>query len=718
MTTATVPPRLSLRQILHPRSAAVFGASEDKGKFGGRIIHYLHRHGFAGRILPINPRREEILGLPCYREIGEAPGPIDVAILAVPAAAIMDSVAACAAAEVGCCVIITTGFAEAGEDGLAAQRRIVETARQAGMRIIGPNCMGLMNLHNNFLLTSSLVLEVDHLHRGGIGLVSQSGALMVSMFNRAHDAGIGFSSCVSLGNQSDIMIEDVLEYMVEDPATRIITLYVEGLLDAPRFLALARRARAAGKPVLMVKTGRTAGGVKAARSHTASLAGSYAVLAAACREAGVVLTDDPDAMVALAALLERWGPLPADGIGLLSSSGGGCGIAVDRLEEAGLQLAGIGDATRQALLTHLIPPQADNPIDLGGRRAGDSVAIAGEVLSILSADPAVAIQFVVLTTVPFYAETARALGAAALAAGKPVVLTITPGSAADPPRQQLRALGCPYFDRMDDAVRVLRLYIEHGRMARESVPPTPQRPAGLPATVTLHPGPMTEPEVKALLAGYGIAVTREILARSVEEAIEAAEAIGFPVAMKGVSRALVHKSDVGGVILGVAAPQELFRAWRDIEVNLELAHIRPLEGCLVQEMVAGGIELIIGAKRDPQFGPVLLVGMGGVLVELLGDVQLALPPIAPETALTLLRRLRLWPLLDGYRGRAKPDLAAIAQAVSRVSWLAADLGDRLIELDINPLMVCPVRGVIAVDARATMGATLGPPAADGTAPSS
>ena len=260
MTPASAP-RLTLRELLHPRSVAVLGASEDKAKFGGRILHYLMRHGYAGRILPINPSREVIAGLRCYPSIAAAPGPVDIAILAVPPAAIAASIAGCAQAGVGGCVVITTGFAEAGEEGEVLQAEIVAIARRAGMRLFGPNCMGLMNLHHDFCLTSSLVLDVERLAKGAIGLVSQSGALMVSMFNRAHDAGIGFSTCVSLGNQSDVTIEDVFEYFIDDPATRVITMYIEGLKTPRRFLALARRAREAGKPVLAVKTGRTEAGV-------------------------------------------------------------------------------------------------------------------------------------------------------------------------------------------------------------------------------------------------------------------------------------------------------------------------------------------------------------------------------------------------------------------------------------------------------------------------
>lgn len=285
----TVAPRLSVREILYPRSVAVFGASEDKGKFGGRILHYLMRHRFAGQIVPINPNRETVAGLACYPTISAVGEAIDVAILAIPASSILPSVEACAAAGVGCCAIVSTGFAEAGEEGAAVQQRLVQLSRDCGMRIIGPNCMGLINPNHALALSSSLVLEIPEMRRGSTGLISQSGALMVSIFDRAHDAGLGLSTCVSLGNQADIEICDIFEHLIEDPATKVICMYIEGLKDAVRFASLAERAQAARKPVIVVKTGRTEAGAKAARLHTASLAGSYAVLGAICREHGVLV---------------------------------------------------------------------------------------------------------------------------------------------------------------------------------------------------------------------------------------------------------------------------------------------------------------------------------------------------------------------------------------------------------------------------------------------
>lgn len=699
---------LTIREILNPRSVAVVGASDNRAKFGGRVMHYLTKHRFGGRIFPINPGRREVLGLPAYPRMGSVPEPVDVAILTVPPDVLMSSAAECADAGVGCLVIMTTGFAEAGPEGEARQDELVRLARRSGMRIVGPNCMGLINPHHALALTSSLVLEVESLLKGEIGLVSQSGALMVSMYNRAHDAGIGFSACVSLGNQSDLEICDFLEHMVGDALTRVICLYVEGFRDARRFLRLADACRDAGKPLLVVKAGRTDAGVRAARSHTASLAGSFAVFQAACRDHGVVVLDDPDGMVRLAEVLRRWGPARGDGIGILSPSGGGVAVTVDRVVERGLRLARPDAQTRERLLEVLIPSHADNPLDLGGRRDGDSVETAGRAVEILGGDGDVAVLLVVLTTVPAYEATTRALAAAALAGQKPVLVVVTPGSAADGPRRALRELGCPYYDCLDEALRVLAGYVA-ARAATRPPPRTPARPPGAPACPAellrgLPAGPLTEPEAKRLLAAYGVPVCRERLATTPDEAAAAAAEIGYPVVLKAVARLLVHKSDIGAVRLGLAEPEAVREAWAAIEAALRRGvPDASLEGGLVLETVRGEAEVIVGATRDEQFGPVVLVGLGGTLVEVLRDVQMALAPVGPDQARALLERLASWPILAGTRGHPALDVDCVADVVSRVSWLAADLSDRLLELDINPLVVRAAgSGAVAVDARARL----------------
>ncbi|MGN6770690.1 MAG: acetate--CoA ligase family protein [Rhizobiaceae bacterium] len=703
----TIRYRLDAARILDPRSVAVIGASEDVGKFGGRVMYYMTKHGFAGRIVPVNKGRETVFGLPCVRHISEAE-PVDVALLALPPEHLVQAVEDCAQAGVGACIVMTTGFAEAGAEGERKQAALVDIVRRTGMRLIGPNCMGLISPHYRLALTSSLVLEEGSLRAGKVGLISQSGALMVSMYNRADDAGIGFSACVSLGNQADMEICDFLEHLIGDPRTEVICIYMEGLRDPARFLALADKARLAGKPLLLVKTGRTEAGSRAAKSHTASLAGGYDVFSAACRDHGIVLLDDPDGMIQLADFLSRWPAPTGPGIGVISGSGGGAGIGVDRLSEAGLELAELGAATRARMATFLLPPQANNPIDLGGRTIDDPFECVRRSVAEMASDPSVSILLIVLTTVPFYEQTTREMAEAAIACGKPFLFIVTPGHAADAPRAVLKGLDCPYVDRFDDGIRLLRGLADY-RAGLAAGRPAPDRPAGLPERSTIIPAGegrslMTEPEVKQLLDAYGISVTRERLAQDADAAVQAAVALGYPVALKAVARGLIHKSDIGGVRLGLADEVAVRRAFTDIAAAVA-AHDPTLvfEGCLVQEMRRPEAELLLGIKRDPVFGPVVVAGAGGVLVELLRDIQIALVPFGIDKARDMIERLAIWPMLDGYRGHQKLDVDAAARALSMLSWLASDHGDRIIELDINPLGLGVVgQGAVALDARATL----------------
>ncbi|MCL4766173.1 MAG: acetate--CoA ligase family protein [Hyphomicrobiaceae bacterium] len=694
--------REAIGRILKPRSVAVFGASEDKGKFGGRILHYLMKHGFEGRILPINPNRSAVNGIPCFADIKDVPGPIDVAILAVPQDRVVTSLQGCAASGVGAAIIVTTGFAEANEEGARVQDEFVALSRASGMRLVGPNCMGLINPNHNLALSSSLVLDVPKLQRGRIGLISQSGALMVAMYNRAEDAGLGFSACVSLGNQCDLEICDFFDYLIGDPETSVICMYIEGLKDGRRFRSLAEQARTAGKPVLVVKTGRTEAGVKAARSHTASLAGAYEAFEAVCRDCGVVSLDDPDGMLLLADMLVRFGPPRGDGIGVFSPSGGGAGIGVDRVSEAGLRLAELSPSTRAKLATLLLPPQADNPIDLGGRLAPDVPGTAAKIIDVLAGDPDVGASLIMLTTTPRYEAASAEIADAFVAAGKPFVLAVMPGSAADGVRRVLWDARCPFVDRVDDAVRVLEGYMSLTSGSGAARPPA--RPAGLPGAAAELRGPLLEHEVKDLLRAYGVPVAREELCASADAAVAAAEAIGYPVAMKVVARDLIHKSDIGGVRLDLVSAQDVRAAWEGIVASVgQKAPGCAFQGCLVSEMVKWQDELIVGVKRDDQFGPMVLVGFGGVTVELDPDTAIMPAPVDPAGAERLLRRLRRFSLLDGYRGRRKADLGSLADAVARVSWLACDHGERIVELDINPLVIRADNGrPVAVDARAAV----------------
>ena len=700
------PARIGIDRVLHPRSVAVFGASESLDKFGGRIIHFLTRHGFGGQVYPINHNRAEIAGHKAYARIAAVPDAPDVAIVAVPGERLLATVTEAADAGVGCCVIISTGFAEAGSRGAEQQAELVELVARTGMRIVGPNCMGLIVPHHHLALCSSVVLNTDTLGDGSIGLISQSGGLMVSVFDRAKTDGIGLRYGISLGNQSDLEICDFLEFMIAEPETQAICLYVEGFLDGARFRNAARACREARKPLLVVKTGRTAAGVIAAKSHTASLAGSWEAFAAVCREEGVVVALDPDDMLRAAHFLVRSPAARRGGrVGVLSAAGGGAATASDRVLETGLELPALTAETLEVLGRMLLPPQVTNPVDLGARLAAGEGDIAADAARVLFADPNVDYGLVFLMSTPAFLKRSIVLAEEGEASGKPVLIVCTPGAAADPARAELRKRGVVYFDSFEQSLRVLELIAQHDRW-RPVRDVQQSRPGDLPpprALEKIRAGFQTEAEVKRLLAAYGVTVAREAQAATPEAAADAAASIGFPVVLKAVSRHIIHKSDVGAVRVGLKDKVEVIAAANEMQQRLRTtvpdAH---LEGFSIQEVVRGEAEVIVGVHRDPQFGPTVIVGLGGVAVEILNDVAVATAPVAAEYARRMIAGLRTAPLFDGARGRPPLDVAAIADTVERVSWLAHDLGARLVDLEINPLIVRAGNGgAVAVDGRAT-----------------
>ncbi|MBV1799965.1 acetate--CoA ligase family protein [Siccirubricoccus sp. G192] len=701
-----IPDRIPLARIITPQSVAVIGASDDIGKFGGRVIHYLIRHGYPGRLLPINPNRASIRGLPAFPGIGAAPGPVDVAILAVPAAALLRQVEDCAAAGVGACIIITGKLAEAGAAGAALQKQVLAVARAAGMRLVGPNCLGIFNMTDAAMLSSSLALEAEGLRPGGIGMVSQSGALMGTLVSLGHGYGAGFSRCISVGNQADLELCDFLEFLIEDAATRVITLYVEGLVAPRRFAPLLRRARAAGKPVLCVKAGRSEAGAQAARSHTASLAGSFAAFEAVCREAGAVLLEDPAAMVLAADALDRLPRLPRAELGLavIASSGGSTVTCADQLPAAGLRLAELSAATRAELRRFMPESHVHLPLDTGSFDEGTSEDGLQACIRAFMADDDIGAVVFPMTTQPAMAGRAALLPPLCQEGGKPLLYVMTAGTVGDAARERMRQVGFPFYDRVSDALAVLRaLEAEAAGRARAKLPPPARPEAAGPVPPGLPSGALNEAEAKRLAAAYGIPVTRERLVRSAAEAALAAQSIGYPVVLKGVSRGVVHKSDLGIVKLDLADADAVRAAFADVAARLERAAPEGMEGALVQEMARGEVELILGARHDPGLGPMVLVGAGGILVEVLRDVQVAPAPLRGADAMAMLERLKLWPVLAGVRGRPALDAAAAAAALVRLSWLAADLGPRLVEMDLNPLILRAAgHGGVAVDARATL----------------
>ena len=686
---------MSIATLLRPASVAVIGASEDQSKFGGRLYRLLLKHRFAGAVYPINPNRAELFGLKTYKDLRSTPTPADLVVMAVPRHLVRGVIAEAAEIGVRGAIIITSKFSDEGAEGAAMEAELVTIARAANMRMIGPNCLGLISPANQLVLCSSPALDTDVLPVGTIGFASQSGAMMATVFDRARGRGVGFSHCVSVGNQADLELCDFVEYFLDDDRTRVICTYVEGLKDPARFVALAKRARALGKPWLMVKAGRTESGARAAFSHTASLAGKFAGLQAMCRDLGVIILDDFDAMILLAASLGRFPGRTVGSVTILTTSGGGGAISADRLASTGMPLTEFAPATIAALADHYADGQASNPIDFGGRKGGESVDIAGLTTVLIGGDPARDAIMAVLTTSPDMRTTTASIADATLAGGKPAIFVMTPGPAADAARAELVARTLPFTDSLEDAVRAVAGWREY---CAWSAPIPAERPAGLAvAALPAGAGPLSPAELAGLLTAYGLPIAKQAICTSIAEALRAAEAMTYPVALKAIGRDIVHKTEAGGVILGIANPAALGDALTDLQSRLGPA----LEACLVQRMTKGDAELILGITQDAQFGPMLVIGAGGILVELLHDLVLAQVPVSPAAAGNLLAGLRVSALLRGIRGKPPLAIDAVLDCIVRLSWLAYDHRDRLSELDINPLIV-DQSGCTIVDARALL----------------
>lgn len=697
-TTSTAPLR-PLGQLLRPGSIAVIGASEDQAKFGGRLLRMLLRHRFPGEIFPVNPSRDTLFGLKAYADLESLPRVPDMVVLAVPQAAVKAQIETAARLGAACGVVITSGFSDADEAGRQLEREIVGIARQGGMRLVGPNCLGIISAANKLVLCSSPILEIESLPQQAIGLVSQSGALMTCFFDRAWTQGIGFSHGFSVGNQADLDLCDFVEFLVDDPDTQIICTYIEGIKHPQRLVEVAQRARKAGKPWLAVKAGRSDAGGRAAFSHTASIAGDYAAFAADCRDTGITLMDDIGAMVTLAALMVRYGDRRIDRLALLTPSGGGGALACDALAERGVPLAEFSASTRAALAQHFPDGQANNPVDFGGRKTTDPATVAQAVMKAFAEDPQTDGIHIPVTMAPhiWLREFALAQPPGDLQpAGKPVLFTLEAGRASAALRAMLRERGLPYTNTMEEAGKVWAAWRQRGLTV---LPAQPTRPQDLPcAAQALAAGDYDEDGSKALFALYGIPVNAGEIAPDADEAVRIANLVGYPVAMKIVSPDIVHKTEAQAVAIDVADAAAVRATFAAICGNAGKAVPNArIAGVSVQAMVRGKLELIIGARHDPLFGPVIVFGAGGILVEILRAMAVTRAPAHPEHIRRLLQTLPIWPVLNGYRGRPLA-LDHVVDAIHRVSWLARDLGDKDFELDINPLIV-DRDGCWAVDGR-------------------
>lgn len=698
-----------LDRLLSPRSVAVVGASDDPTRIGGRPVAYLKAGGFAGPVFPVNPKRETVQGLPAYPSLAALPQPVDVALLALPAAATLAAVEACAASGTGACVVFSSDFAETGPEGAALQHRLAETARAGGVRLLGPNCLGLFDTESGFYGTFSTTLDRGVPTAGSLSIVSQSGAFGSHLYFLARELGLGLRRWITTGNEADVSVAECLLHLAEDPGTETILAYVEGVSDGPLLVEALERARAKGKPVIFIKVGRSEVGAEAASSHTAALAGSDAIFDAVLRRCGAWRAQSIEAAMDLAYALSFRRLPRGRRLALVTISGGVGVLMADTAQDLGLEVPALCPAT-QAELKRLLPfAGTRNPVDitaqafndLGLFRANLEVILdvcapaAGQEAGAGAAEARVDAVLAFFTSVPGSAALRGPVmeALAALRERRPEAPLLLSMLVPEEMRKACEALGLPVFA---DPARALAAVAALAHLAEQLGQAPAPRPALPP--VARPAGPLGEPEAKRLLAQAGVPVAEDRLVRSAEEAAAAFEALGGgAVVLKLASPDIAHKTEIGGVLLdrrdaaAVAEGYDLLLARA-----AERAPQARLEGVLVARQLSGGLECIAGVQRDPVFGPVMMLGLGGVFAEILRDVTFRPAPIDEGEALAMIAALRGAALFDGPRGTPPLDKPSLARALADLSRLAA-AADWIESLEINPLLVLP-EGVAALDA--------------------
>jgi len=689
-----------------PRSLAVIGASSHPDKVGYAILANVIKSGYEGKVFPINPKAHEIQGLECFHDVHDLPETPDLGIIVVPAIHVPETVSELATRGVKGAVIISAGFKEIGIEGRRLERETVKRARAGGMRLLGPNCLGIMN--TGLPLNASFARKMPP--RGSIGVISQSGAICTSLIDWARAETVGFSKVISMGNSSDLVESDFLDALAEDPETTVISMYLEGVSDGARFFNSLKKAGEI-KPVVFFKAGVTQAGAQAASSHTGALAGSESAYNAVCEQASALRATSVGEFIGLSRTLAVQ-PIPrGPRVGIVTNAGGPGIIASDACERAGMVLAQISGPTLTRLRKYL-PAAASlhNPVDILGDADALLYAIATEALL---NDPGVDAVLVILTpqAMTEIYRTADEIIRIARGSSKTVVCSFMGARSVDAPVNRMQKAGIPNLPYPDEAMLTLgHLYLRHMQL---------QRPPSEPVHFEVDSARVTEvfdtykgrgdsqvdaEDCRKVLDAYGIPAAPFRFASDLIEAKQASKDMGYPVVMKIESPQILHKTDVGGVVLNIKSSRGLENAYDEMMSNI---HRRmptaEIMGVGIQKMVPAGRELILGIVRDPQFGPMVMVGLGGIYVEAFKDVVFRLAPFSLADAARMLRELQAFRIIEGLRGEKPGDIEAVEQVLMRVSQLAVEHHD-LYEMDINPLMVYNAGdGCTCVDVRMTLG---------------
>ena len=693
-----------ISRLMRPQTVAVIGASADIAKTAGRPVAYLLKHGFSGVVYPVNPKATEICGLTCYPDIASLPTVPDVGIVLLGAERAHQAVKELAQLGCAAAIVLASGYTEVGEEGAKRQAELIAAA--GSMRILGPNTIGLVNITDQIVLSASGALEMDHFPSGAISLVSQSGGILGSLLARASARGIGLAKMISTSNEVDLELADFIDWLVDDEATKVIALYVETVRDVNKFRAAALRAAQAGKPIVAFKIGRSEEGAKAAISHTGALAGSDRMYDALFKQTGILRAQRFDELLDMPAALATARTLYGNRVAILTSTGGAGTLVSDALGVSGFETP---------------PPDAQTAAKLRALQQGDHAALDRNPIDVTLAGLQPELLKGAISAVlssPTYDALVVIVGASALAmpelmsnaikscmslSNKPILAYISPH--APNIGSLLTQGGVPAFSAPESCSAALGAML-HASQARTSTYATP--PAGKLQSGVLGSWPsgsLDEEQAKRLFSSFGIASVRETVVTTAEQAQAALVTLGERAVLKVLSSEILHKSEIGGVAVNVskaAMSDRLFRMTQDVK---DRSGITP-QRFLVQEMVSGGVEIILGMHRDV-LGVAILLGMGGVTAELLQDTTLRLLPstggLSALTAREMVMSLKTWPLLDGYRGRPKSDVEALVKAIVAFSEMVATVGDRLLEAEINPLFVLEAgQGVKAADGIAVL----------------
>jgi acetyltransferase len=696
---------MSLKTLLEPKSVAIIGAGEREGSLGRTLMANMVAAKFQGKIFPINPKYDKILGVPAFASILDVPESVDLAVIATPAATVPALVRDCARKNIPTTIVISAGFKEVGEEGQKLEEEVVAIAKEANMRILGPNCLGCMNPHVGLNATFAAGCAL----RGNIAFISQSGALCTAVLDWSLERGLGFSAFVSIGSMSDIEWGDLIDYLGKDPKTDAIIMYMETIGNSKKFLEAASKV-ALRKPLCVIKAGKTQAAAKAAASHTGSLAGSDDVFSFAMRQTGVMRLDTIDELFEVALFLAKQ-PLPkGENLTIVTNAGGPGVLAVDAAVQSGANLTKLSAKAIESL-NKVLPASWShgNPIDVLGDADAKRYV---EAIAMSIAEPETDGLLVILTpqdmTDP--TGTAKALVDRMKDFNKPLLASWMGGKSVTEGKEILKKAGIPCLDYPDNAAHGFGLLAAHQTYVKnlskvglqeEKLPAAIQAELQkqIQAAIRSNTKILSESASKELIHAAGIPVVRNLLATSPKDAVEAAEKIGYPVVLKLHSSTITHKTDVGGVKLNILDAAGVLKAYQEIENAVTLAAGKAaFEGVAVQKMVKWkGVEVILGSSIDPQWGPVILFGAGGELVEVYKDRTLGLPPLTHGFAMQMIEETKIYHVLKGARGRTPVDVEALANLLVRFSLFIQALPD-IAECDINPLLATP-EGFIALDAR-------------------